>query len=334
MGIHLRFRSRCRKSVLRNVNTGGINPSYEIQMEIDDMCNKVNDTFASYHPLVNIIYFICVIGFATAFTNPVCLGISFIGAFIYSVCLRGREGIRKNLIYMLPLILFTAVLNPAFSHQGVTILAYLPSGNPLTLESILYGISAAFMLVTVICWFVCLNEVITSDKLVYLFGRLAPYLSLLLSMTLRFVPEFAERFGQVYRAQKAAGYVCGGKYLKRTRTALRVFSTVVTWALERAVVTADSMKSRGYGLKGRKAYSIYRFKKRDGICMIYILLCTGYVLTGGIGGTISFTYYPAVSGNIAGTYTVSVYVIYELLVMIPVILRILERRKFTAADNR
>lgn len=292
------------------------------------MSSNVKDTFASYHPLVNIIYFICVIGFATAFTNPVCLGISFIGTFIYSVCLRGREGIKKNLIYMLPLIVFTAILNPAFSHQGVTILAYLPSGNPLTLESILYGISAAFMLVTVICWFVCFNEVITSDKLVYLFGRLAPYLSLIISMTLRFVPEFAARFGQVYRAQMAAGYVCDGKYFKRTRTAIRVFSTVVTWALERAVVTADSMKSRGYGLKGRKAYSIYRFTRRDGICMIYILLCAGYVLAGAVCGAVSFTYYPAVSGNVTGIYTASVFVIYGLLIMIPMILRISERRKF------
>ena len=39
--------------------------------------------------------------------------------------------------------LLAAVVNPAFVHQGVTILTYLPSGNPLTLESILYGLAAA-----------------------------------------------------------------------------------------------------------------------------------------------------------------------------------------------
>ena len=31
----------------------------------------------------------------------------------------------------------------------------------------------------------------TSDKLVWLFGRITPHLSLLLAMTLRFVPRFA-----------------------------------------------------------------------------------------------------------------------------------------------
>ena len=35
--------------------------------------------------------------------------------------------------------------NPAFDHEGATLLAYLPSGNPLTLESIAYGVAAAVM---------------------------------------------------------------------------------------------------------------------------------------------------------------------------------------------
>lgn len=280
--------------------------------------------FDGCHPFVNLIYFICVIGFAMAFTNPVCLGISFIGAFIYSVCLRGRQGIKKNLIYMVPLVLFTGLLNPAFSHQGVTILAYLPSGNPLTLESILYGIAAAIMLVTILCWFVCLNEVLTSDKMVYLFGRLAPILSLLLSMTLKFVPEFTKRFGEVYRAQKAAGYVCRGKYFKRLRTGVRVLSTVITWALERGVITADSMKNRGYGLAGRTAYSIFRFDARDRICLVYILAIGIYLLTGAIQKGMAFQYYPYIEGKLSGFYTTSLFVGYGMLVFLPVLLELIE----------
>ncbi len=40
----------------------------------------------------------------------------------------------------------------------------------------------------VIQWFSCYNKVMTSDKFIYLFGRLIPALSLILSMALRFVP--------------------------------------------------------------------------------------------------------------------------------------------------
>ncbi len=40
-------------------------------------------------------------------------------------------------------------------------------------------------------------------------------------------------------------------------------SILVTWALENAIDTADSMKDRGYVLPGRTAFSIYRFDRRD-----------------------------------------------------------------------
>ena len=129
------------------------------------------DAFADSHPIVNLIYFIFVIGFAMMSLHPVSLGIAFWGAVSYSICLNGRRALYQNLRYMLPVVILTALINPAFSHQGVTILRYLPSGNPLTLESILYGIAAAVMLVTVLCWFSSFNRIMTSDKMIYLFGR-------------------------------------------------------------------------------------------------------------------------------------------------------------------
>lgn len=281
-----------------------------------------NDSFSGYHPIVNLMYFICAIGYALAFTNPVCLGISFIGAFVYSVILRGQRGFITNLKYMIPLIILTALFNPAFSHQGVTILAYLPSGNPLTLESIAYGVMAAFLLVCVLCWFSCFNAVISSGKMVYLFGRLAPVLSLILSMTLKFIPELTSQFGKVYRAQKASGYSVNGRYFRRVRTGCHVLSAVVTWSLERALVTADSMRSRGYGLPGRTAFSLFRFRKRDVRALVYMLVSGGYVLWGSMKGGFKFWYYPAIRGNLTGTLTVSMYIVYTCLIGLPIFVHV------------
>lgn len=288
---------------------------------------KRYDSFSGYHPIVNLMYFICTIGYALAFTNPVCLGISFIMAFTYSVMLRGGEGARTNIKYMIPLVLLTALLNPAFSHQGSTILTYLPSGNPLTLESLVYGIAAAFTLVTVICWFSCFNTVMTSDKMVYLFGKAAPVLSMILSMTLRFIPDITAQFKKVYNAQKAMGYTVNGKNFVRIRTGCHVLSAVVTWALEKALITADSMRSRGYGLPGRTAYSLFRFRKSDIRAMLYILVCGGYVLAGKTGGYIDFSYYPRIKGNVAGYMTVSVYIVYVLLLCLPIYVQIRDNHR-------
>jgi energy-coupling factor transport system permease protein len=270
--------------------------------------------------MVNLIYFICVLGYALAVNQPVCLGISFIGAFVYSVMLKGRDGIKTNLIYMLPLIVLTAVLNPAFSHQGVTILGYFPTGNPLTLESLVYGIVAAFTLVTVICWFSCFNQVMTSDKMVYLFGRIAPALQLVLSMTLRFVPDIAGQFKKVYTALKASGYSVPGKYFKRLRLGCHVMSIVVTWALERAVITADSMKARGYGLPGRKAYATFKFRFRDGVATGVLLIIFASLIYAKISGVFNFWYYPGISGDLLVGRQICFYITYVVLVFVPEIL--------------
>ena len=200
--------------------------------------------------------------------HPVSLAISLASALVYAVYLNGRRAVRFSLLYMLPMMVVAALVNPAFNHEGATILTYLPSGNPLTLESILYGAAAAAMLAAVVTWFSCYTAVMTSDKFVYLFGRVIPALSLVLSMTLRFVPKFQAQLQVVSEAQRCIGRdVSNGGVLRRLRNAITILSIMVTWSLESAIETADSMKSRGYGLPGRTAFSIYRFDSRDARCL-------------------------------------------------------------------
>ena len=119
---------------------------------------KMNE-FKRYHPVANFLYFAAVIGFSMVVLNPVCLIISFFASVCYSIILNGKKAL-KFIAMLLPLMLISALINPAFNHEGVTVIAYLPSGNPLTLESILYGIFAASMVATVICWFSCFNKIL------------------------------------------------------------------------------------------------------------------------------------------------------------------------------
>ncbi len=255
----------------------------------------MKDTFSRYHPVVNMTYFVLVLMFGMYFMHPLCLGISLSGGFIYSLYQNGKKAIQFNLKYMLPMLFVTALINPAFNHEGVSILLYLHNGNPLTLESIIYGIAAATMFISVVLWFACYNQVMTSDKFIYLFGRIIPSLSLIFSMVLRFVPRFKAQisvvlwfacynqvmtsdkfiylFGriipslslifsmvlrfvprfkaqikQISYAQKCIGRdVSNGGFLIRVKNGIKIMSIMVTWALENAIETADSMKSRGYG---------------------------------------------------------------------------------------
>ncbi len=289
----------------------------------------MKDAFSAYHPAVNFLFFALVIFGTMLLLHPAALCVSLACAFAWSVYLGGARTARTNLLYMVPMLLLAALVNPAFNHEGATILTYLPTGNPLTLESIAYGLAAAVMLVAVLCWFSCYNRVMTSDKFVYLFGRAIPALSLILSMVLRFVPKFKAQLKVVSSAQKCVGRdVSNGSLLQRARHGVRILSILVTWSLENAIETADSMKSRGYGLAGRTAFSIYRFDDRDRTALAWIgglglfLLCM--VLAGGT----YFRYFPSMKAAPLDPWSVSAFTAYVLLCATPLIVDIWEDRKW------
>lgn len=276
-----------------------------------------------------------VIAFTMFFMHPVSLGISLGSALAYAVYLRGRKAIRFSLVFMLPMMAMAALINPAFNHEGATLLTYLPSGNPLTLESILYGLAAAAMLAAVVTWFSCYTAVMTSDKFVYLFGRLIPALSLVLSMALRFVPKFQAQFHVVSEAQRCIGRdVSDGGVIRRIRNAVTIFSIMLTWSLENAIETADSMKSRGYGLPGRTAFSIYRFDDRDKMALGWLLYCGFFLCCGAAVGGFSWRYYPTAKGAPAAPLTVCLQPVYLALCLTPVFLNIHADRTWSRLDAR
>lgn len=287
--------------------------------------------FSGYHPVVNFTFFTLVLVSAMFLIHPVCLAISLFCAIAYSVCLHGKKALTFNIVYMLPLLLVSALINPAFNHEGVTILTYLPSGNPLTLESIAYGIAAAAMIVAVIGWFSCYNAVMTSDKFIYLFGRIIPALSLVLSMALRFVPKFKAQIRVVSNAQKCVGRdVSNGSVLQRVKNGLTILSIMVTWALENAIETADSMKSRGYGRPGRTAFSIFTFDSRDKKAMLAICALGLYVIIGALAGALYCQYFPSLKGTAFTPYSVSVFAAYFILCAIPMVIEFWEDTKWKA----
>jgi energy-coupling factor transport system permease protein len=153
-------------------------------------------------------------------------------------------------------------------------------------------------------------------------------------MTLRFVPRFKAQIGIVSNAQKGVGRdVTSGNFLQRAGHGMRILSIMVTWALENAIETADSMKSRGYGLPGRTAFSIYRFDKRDKFAIISISLCAGYIIGGSLSGGLYYRYLPAIKGVGLQPYSLSLYICYLALCIAPVIINIMEDRKWKAIQS-
>lgn len=257
------------------------------------------NTFKSYNPIVNFLYFALVIFFSMFIMNPFFL---FISVFFGAVGVLSLGGIKKlfsALRLIIPIAAAAAAVNVLCNHAGGTILCYLPDGNPLTAESLIYSAASSAMLCGVILHFSCFNELMTSDRLMYLFGRMLPSLSLIFSMVLRFVPRFKRRLKSVADAQRCLHRGASDRtVIGKLKNSTAVLSIMITKSLEGSIETADSMKSRGYGLPKRTSFANFIFKRRDAALVLLLVLPGLYIVYCMLSGGLDFSYFPYISSEL------------------------------------
>lgn len=250
--------------------------------------------FDRLHPITAFVYFMLLLLVAMLTMNPVIITICYLSSVIFCGMLIGIRKLLSSLAYNIPLMLMIALTNPMFVHKGETILFFL-NDNPVTKEAIIYGVFASMMIMSVFYLCRCYTEIMTSDKFIYLFGRVIPKLSLVLSMILAFIPKLKRKYREIDEAQKALGIYATQSYVDKLRSKMRVLSILLTNSLETSVDTADSMRARGYGLKGRTSYAIYRFTASDFAYLAFsIVFGVGAVVLIMLGAS-EFYYYPTVT---------------------------------------
>lgn len=282
--------------------------------------------FSAYNPIAVFVYFLTVAGTAMFCLHPVLVVLSFLGAAaLFAVRNGGKQW--KSHLYFLALFVIMACVNPLVSHRGVTVLFVL-NDNPVTQEAVLYGLFAAGMILAVIYWFRSFSQIMTSDRLLYLFGAVSPKFALLVSMALRYVPLFGRQARRVRQAQRAAGLSGTDNIVDSARGGLRVFSILVTWGLENGIITADSMAARGYGIGRRTRFARFRFRRSDAMLLLLSLLLGGVVCAGIGTGGLDFSFYPAVKAATPTPLTYAGLGAYGLLAFLPTLLEVKERIKW------
>ncbi len=272
--------------------------------------------FSSLHPAVSMLHFAAVVAVGMFSTNPVIEVLSLAGGALFCATLTSPEQKKKDAVFYVFMMLAVVITNPLFSHNGVTELLFI-NGNPITLESVVYGCYMAVTAASVMLWFKVFGEIMTSDKIVFLFGRLLPQISLVLSMAFRYVPLIKRQAVKVSRAQKAMGLYSSEKVVDRIRSAVSVISVLIGWSLENAVEIAKSMKARGYGLKGKTNYSDFRFTKTD-FCFVFGCLFLLVITVSGMAiGKLDFYYYPSITAVPSDIYSSICYAAYGLLAFLP-----------------
>lgn len=288
----------------------------------------MNSKFLKFHPMVNLIYFIVVIGLSMFFMHPFFIAISTLTALLYSVILNGKKSVKLTLKIILPMALMSILINMLTNRNGATIIATLPLNICISRESVIAGICTAGVIASAILWFTCFNAIITNEKLIYLLGRMLPSVSLILSMVIRFVPTYKTQFNQTVTAQKCIGYDIGeGNITKRFKNFSKVMSVMTGKILENSVETADSMRGRGFGLKKKTSYSIYKFKTADLVLILITIAIFAFIIYKGA----DYGYFPTFSMQTKPYIT---YILFFILCAIPIIIDLQEQIKWKYLQSK
>ena len=274
--------------------------------------------FRELNPAVIAVYYLCVIGTAMFIMHPVIITLSLVGAVTLYITIDKKRKAGLHVSFFL-LFLILAVINPIWYHNGVTVL-FVVNDSPITLEALLYGVFAAAMIISVLYRFRTFSMIMTADKLMYIFGKLSPKISLILSMALRYIPLMRKQTEKVRSTQKALGIYRGDNIADTLKGEIRIFSIMATWSLENGIITADSMEARGYGVQKRTSFSLFRLKVSDAVFLVLCLIPTAIVITAAVMGETDMTYYPAISAVTASPPALASYISYGILSFLPSIL--------------
>lgn len=311
---------------------------------------QTNDTiFDRYHPAVALIYCGVLLAFSTAAMHPVYLLATFAGLVAYNAVLRGARVALSGMLWQAPLVLILAIANPLFVSAGSTELFRIGL-HVVYPEALCYGLCQGLMLVNVLLAFSIAARVVSSDKVLCVLGNATPTLALMISITMRLVPQFVRRGKAIADTQKACTAAASARSActssasscsagvrpdandvsrsaKPRRAALanslRLSTVLMSWGMEDSLETADAMRARGWGAATKRTtYQRYRFRKTDAFACVFIAVLTVAAAASAAAACGEFKFYPRIAG-FAPWFS---YIPYVLLVALPTILEAKERR--------
>lgn len=274
-------------------------------------------SFSSMHPVTQAVWFAFAAGCIMFQTNPVLSGTAFLGAVLLFLV---RNGLRDGTVHLWFFLLFAGmtVVNPLVSHNGATVLVVI-NGQLITLEALIYGIVSSSAILAVLYLFRTFSQIMTSERLLFLCGILSPKLALVLSMALRYTALFTEQMKKVQMYQKAAGLYKEDNLIDGVLGGVRIFSIMLTWALEHGITTADSMAARGYGTGIRTQFAQFRFLSGDCVFMLLTLGLGTVTAAAEVHGELRMTFYPEIQLHPFTPFGITAYAAYGILLVLPIL---------------
>lgn len=223
--------------------------------------------FETYHPWVVFGYLVAVLIVTMSGMHPGMIFTSFLLSLGYSFFLYGKNIWKRSALVGIPVAVFAMGILPLFRHNGATPLFYV-NDRAVTLESIIFGGMMTLLLLAVLQWFYVWNALLGQEKLLYLIGRGLPSVALVISMAMRLLPLMGKRLQDIREGNRGLE----GSSAHGIRGGLQDLSVLVSWSLEDSLETSMIMETRGYGVRRRTSFHLYRWRTRD------VVWLTGFLL--------------------------------------------------------
>lgn len=252
----------------------------------------------SPHPAIALAYGGIAMVLAMAFIQPCLSAIAFACVAAFGLLAFGVRSFAKCLRWQLPLVAGITALNGLFVQRGATVLLRVGDFG-LHGESLLYGLSMGLALATVMELFALLGEVVPSDDAIYMMGKRFPSSALLASMALRLIPRMRRNAAE--RRDVLAACTALPRTEGKLRAASEEVSVMIANAMEDSLVTADSMRARGYGSgRPRTQYVRRRFSAADGVALACVVGLGALAFSAGLASSADFAFYPRVTSGANG----------------------------------
>ncbi|MGN0301279.1 MAG: energy-coupling factor transporter transmembrane component T family protein [Anaerotardibacter sp.] len=243
-----------------------------------------------------MLYFGAVLVLSMAVFHPVFLAVNVLAGFAYHVYLKGFSATVKMLTWQIPLLIIVTVLNPLFVSAGSTELFRIGT-QAFYLESAVYGFCMGLLLVSTLIWFSNAAGVLSSDKIMTVFGKFMPTIGLMITMVLRLVPQFVSRGKGIADATYACSAAYHNEKPSPLSVRLRQVTSLMEWSMEDSLETSDAMRAKGWGSTNKRSqYQLYSKGMLDYAIGAVFLLLVALDVAGIVLAVSSVSFYPVIAG--------------------------------------
>ena len=249
-----------------------------------------NSLVHRFDPRLKLVLTIAYIVLLFAASNPLGLTLSILFlAVMYKVAKIPGKMILKSLKPILPIVIFTAVLNLFFvSGEGEPLVHiwFLTNKAEGVRKADLMAVRVMALIAGTSLLTYTTSPIVLTDAIEQLLKPLGKLhfpvheLAMMMSIALRFIPTLIEETDKIMNAQKARGaQLDTGKMTDRVKALVPVLIPLFISAFRRADELAMAMECRCYrGGDGRTRLKVLRCEKQDYIDLAVCIACFAVIL--------------------------------------------------------